>query len=103
MDAARDIATVTLVGEWDLSRQSELRTILERAEGLDPVIVDLTQVHYMDSTMIRELIAFVKTRNGLGPPRIVAPSNGRPAKLFRLASLDDYFDIYETIGAAAIV
>ena len=103
MDAAREIATVTLVGEWDLSRQSEIRTIMERARGIDPLIVDLSHVQYMDSTMIRELVAFVKTRNGLDAPRIVAPSSGRAAKLFRLASLDDYFDLYESIDEASSV
>ena len=54
-----DPTIVEFSGDLDVSRYAQLRDRLNEAwDGTSPVIVDLLQVHFLDSTCLRELLLF---------------------------------------------
>ena len=87
---------VHLSGDLDIAAKDELRSQLEAAsEKSDKVELDLSQVHYADSTALG---LFIALRNRLlekgGAVRLVDPSP-QMRKLLGYAGLDQAFEIVE--------
>ena len=89
-----DLSGKITIGKGDLT----LRDAVDRAlkEGHATVLLNLTDVSYMDSAGIGELVACYKRvleRNG--KMKLVNPA-GRARDLLALTKLDEYFDTFET-------
>lgn len=57
---------VRLAGEYDLTRKDELATVFSQLDGHDEVVIDMRDVTYIDSTVLRELAA-LQLRNPQRP------------------------------------
>jgi len=104
-EAGRDVVTIALRGDLSEQTLNELREALVRAECCDVVILDLTEVDYVDSTT---LTAFVKLRSRMleggrqGTVRIAGPTIS-VRRILEICHLDKLFEIYESIDQAQAV
>ena len=81
---------VRLSGEYDVSRQAELRDEL-LASADDVVVADLREVSFLDSSAVH---AFVDARNqltALGRSLRVINLNGMPKRVFDITGLTAIF------------
>jgi anti-anti-sigma factor len=91
---SEDRAVLHLRGELDLSSVSELERELDAVfgeDGREPIVVDLSELAFMDST---GLALLVRTRNRaaeLGRELRLRAARGQVRRLFELASLSDAF------------
>lgn len=83
-------SSVTLSGEYDVSRQSELRDQLLSSDD-DLVVADLRDVSFLDSSAIH---AFVDARNQLtaaGRTIRLINLHGMPKRVFDITGLSPIF------------
>lgn len=80
--------TVVFVGEYDLAAQRDFKTKLAEAEEEHDVIVDFTNVTYLDSSCITELLLFSRSRRerGLAPETIFVAA-GPVAKVLQVSGV----------------
>lgn len=94
--SGRRVARIALSGELDLSVKESIVETLQPAKDADDVIVDLSQVPYIDSTALGCLV-HVKNdliQRGGGTVRLVGlQPNVR--RVFALTKLDEIFQIIE--------
>jgi len=99
----RGSTVVTLAGELDIAEVLELRHELTRmpTASLPNVVVDLTQVRFMDCSVLRTLVsAHLQARTQGGCLRLVAPQS-EPLHLLKISRLDRVFCLHDTLPAAA--
>jgi anti-anti-sigma factor len=87
-----DIAVVSLFGEHDLSTQAELDEKLEQLVGAGkPIIVDLSQARYVDSSVLGSVVRAdaLARRLGLRLTLQFAPGS-IVARLLEITSLRDH-------------
>jgi anti-anti-sigma factor len=82
---------IELNGEYDLARKQELSALFDSLAGDDPVVIDITNVTYVDSTALREL-STLRLRNPDRAITLFGP-NSNVRRVFALASFDRVFDI----------
>ncbi|WP_168217400.1 STAS domain-containing protein [Paracoccus liaowanqingii] len=103
-ETLRDGLYVLHVGEprLDASKAPELRVALlvPIEAGHKTMIVDLSEVRFMDSSALGAFIFAAKKMGSVGSIAIVG-LNGVVARLFKLTSMDKVFAIHPTIDAAA--
>lgn len=90
-------------GELDIARVGEFRAALSDAasEGAPAVVVDLSQVSFIDSSGLGALVELHNRLRRSGRRLVVvAPGGSAPAVLLGLAGLRDRLPISETRGAA---
>ena len=96
-----DPVIITLRGEYDLSRQSELRGTLEPFYHDTYVVLDLTGVSYVDSTCICEFIRLRQTRAAAGlRPACFVVNDRRFGRLFHFLGLDEIFTVVHSLEEA---
>ena len=88
---------LTFNEDLDLAYRPELRSALQRAVEEPAVILDLSEVSYMDSTAIAELIIFYKQRDCKGVAIVVSPSID---KLLSISGLNRLFATYASLEDA---
>lgn len=97
------IAVLTLVGRLTVTdAPGRLKTAATHAlaRGAHVVALDLSQVPYIDSTRLGELIAtHISVAKQNGRLMLVAPPT-RITALLRLAGLEEVFEVYESLDAA---
>lgn len=94
---AADHAIVAVCGEVDLETAPELeRRLVEVAERGAPVIVDLTDCQYMDSSGFRAL----HRAAALGRLVLVIPADAFLSRVVRLAGLAELIAICDNVGDA---
>ena len=89
-----DLSGKITIGSGDL----KLREAVDQAmnDGRAAVLLNLTEVSYMDSAGIGELVAcYKRVLERKGKMKLVNPS-GRAKDLLALTKLDEYFDTFET-------
>ena len=65
------------------------------------VVVDLTQIDYIDSTCLSEFMRMRKSRTALGQrPATFVVNNDRFGRLFHFLGLDQVFTVVETLEDA---
>lgn len=84
---------LALDGEWDLSRKSELSELLSGLTNEGPAIIDLSQVTYVDSTVLNALAVLRLKFKDLRMTLIVPNKN--VLRIFKLANFDKLFHIVE--------
>jgi len=80
---------VTLDGEYDLTRKEEIAVLFAALDISEPVHVDLTNVTYMDSTVLHELAAL---RLRCDDITLAGPSDNI-RRILHLTHLDKLFHI----------
>jgi anti-anti-sigma factor len=106
LDRILETKTVSfkLVGEWNLSRRTELEAMLRPAEAADEVLLDLSEVTFIDASFLGVLIRLLNhmvERNPLGTIRIVAAS--RPVtRIFEICRLQTPFGLADPTSAALV-
>ncbi len=88
-------------GEYDLSCRDRLRTDLDRLSTVQDVVLDLTDVTYIDSTFIAELMRLNGKRSSIGCKRetIVAGNHG-VRRVFDILSLGKIFSFVTSLEQA---
>jgi anti-sigma B factor antagonist len=90
-------AVVRLAGELDLSQADNLSQELERAEEDEPdiLVVDLREVSFMDSTGLRLLLAALRRAEPAGRRLVLVRGQEQVRELFRVARLNDVFELVD--------
>ncbi len=89
-------------GELDLARLGEFRLELFHAarEQTAPVLVDLTNVSFIDSSALTALLELRSHFRGKRQLAVVAPPGSAVAVVLGLTGLRDRLSVYETRQAA---
>ena len=90
---------VRFSGELDLSDRDRIVGELRSLAEADFPLVDLTQVTYLDSTVLGALIGLNKSVLARGKRLSVVAGSERVLKIFVMTRLDQVFDVYETAEA----
>lgn len=92
---------VALHGDYDVSSQERLVEALAPANDRPHVVVDFTNVRFLDSTALAVLIRMRKRRGQLGYPlvRFVGLHSGL-RRVFEITHLDGVWPHYDTIQEA---
>jgi anti-sigma B factor antagonist len=98
----RDGAVVVrLAGELDLYNAPAVRTALlaECATGPERLVVDLSEVEFIDSTSLGVLI---EARRRLGRPEcfLLAAPAAETRRALKISGLDRHFGVHDTVDAA---
>jgi anti-anti-sigma factor len=100
MSRQSSLCVVKLVGELDIGQRDEVAAALRLDDGDGPVLVDLGEVTYADSTVIGELLRFRNDAEARG--RRIALLIGSPqfARLLQYAGLPEAFAVFDNRAAA---
>jgi anti-anti-sigma factor len=91
-----DIPVAHLSGEFDLANSAHTFTAIgEHVHGY-PVVIDLTDVTFIDSYFIDAMVRFT----GDHPVRVVATRHSLPYRVLKTTGMGDLVAIYETIAQA---
>lgn len=94
-------AVVALEGELDLERAPSLKWALVDAidAGKHQLVIDLTQVRFMDSTALSVLVGVNRSLSA-GSRMAIVCTNGNVLKIFELSGMDGAFAIFPTLDEA---
>jgi anti-anti-sigma factor len=94
---------VTLEGELDLERAPALKWALVDSldAGYKQLVVDLSQVRFMDSTALSVLVGVNKSLD-VGARLAIVCVNGNVLKIFELSGMDGMFSIFPTLEQALV-
>ena len=82
---------VTFAGEYDLSRRDEVREILSQVDGTCPVILDVREVRYADSSFFHELSRLKATHPNC--EIVISGASASINKILTLLSFDALFTL----------
>lgn len=87
-------------GEYDLSCKEELRARLDALHHEPEVILDLSEVTYLDSSVLGELawLHDVRTKNGLPKEILVISVGSVVERLFGIVGMGPLFRIVSSLG-----
>lgn len=90
-----DSVVVTPMGEVDLARSPSLRSRLKQVLGESPnrLVVDLSQVPYMDSSGVATLVEALQQCRAHDCSLFLAGLQDRVRSVFEIARLDTVFNI----------
>lgn len=97
-----DLPVVAVAGEVDVHSAPQLREglIAELQSATTAVVVDLTDVGFLDSTGLGALVAVRTAAGEKGAALPLVCTSDRIMKLFTITGLDGVFDIYPDLDAA---
>ena len=75
-------------------------TAIKRDENLPRVILDLSDVPYIDSTALGALVSAYVSRQKVGGQVILSDISEREAKMLRITSVDKLFLAFQTLEGA---
>lgn len=89
---------VVFAGEYDLANKDGLRRTLRRLESSSDLVLDLTEVTYIDSTFISGLILLERARGAknFGRVTIVAPTGSVARRVFEVIGLTPILALVES-------
>lgn len=89
------------MGEIDLSRSPALREHLASAQrGCSRLVVDLSDVPYMDSSGVATLVEVMQTARRAGTTLVLCGLRDKVRSIFEIARLDAVFTIVQTADDA---
>src|SRR5262245_38494770 len=97
-------AVVTASGELDVATAPELRSYLHRLvdAGMTTVVVDLTDVGFLDSTTLGVLISAHKRLVETGGSVELVVPHARLLRIFQITGLDRVFTIHSSLQDATV-
>jgi anti-anti-sigma factor len=87
------LATVRLAGEYDIARREELARLFQSIDGEHPLVIDMSDVSYVDSTFLNELANLRLSDKGRSIT--ISGVNEHIARLLKTVSFDQLFKILE--------
>ena len=96
------VAVLAVFGEVDVATAPQLRQMLVEtaSAGHQRVVVDLTQVEFLDSTGLGVLVSGLKRFRTFGGDLTVAGAQARVRKVFDITGLTNVFGLHETVDDA---
>lgn len=93
---------VAIVGDVDMSTAPELRQVLQRmvSDRPDCMVVDLSQVPYIDSSGLATLVECYQGTQKFGGRMGLSGLSQSVFEVFRMTHLDKHFTIYSTLEEA---
>jgi anti-anti-sigma factor len=93
---------VVFAGEYDVACKVQFREELSRLKTQGDVVLDFSDVTYIDSTIIAELLLLAKDRiySGLQPQTIVLSNNSGVKRIFELVRLGKVITIVDSLERA---
>lgn len=97
-----EAAVLTLAGEVDVSNVAEVREAGLKLLQSDTkrLVVDLSEVTYMDSSGLGMLVGLLKRVRESGGEVAIAGARERVGRLFEITGLKQVFSLYEDAAAA---
>jgi anti-sigma B factor antagonist len=101
-ERAEGTSVLYLRGELDLRTVPKLRMRLAEAleRGSGPVVVDLTDVTFIDSTGLSALLNALRRLTRAGRRMLLSTQEGPVLRLLRMTRLDSTFALYDSPEAA---
>ena len=95
-------AVVSVSGDIDLYTSPELRKAIAKLakKKADPLVVDLKDVDYMDSSGVATLVEGLQLTGRYDGAFRIATLNEGVREVFELARLDKVFAVYDNVDAA---
>lgn len=94
------LEVIRLTGELDIGRRDEIRAALRAARSDGPILVDLAEVSYADSTVIASLVRLRADADAAGRRIALLIGDARLARLLQYAGLADAFAVFDDRAAA---
>lgn len=97
------VATVIVfAGEYDIASKDRLRRELESLESESSLVIDFSEVTYVDSSCITELLRMNHARRAKGyeTAAIVVKRGNAVRRIFEIADLPALFKVVETLDEA---
>ena len=93
---------IVFAGEYDLACKDQLRHELEPLESERSLVIDFSEVTYVDSTCITELLKMDSARKAKGYETavIVIKRGNAVRRIFEIAELSTVFRIVDTLDEA---
>jgi len=101
IETVDDAYVVQLGGELDLYNADRLKEALAEVAAKSParVVVDLTEVDFMDSTALGALIE-ARTRLADGSGFLLAAPGVETRRALQISGLDRHFSVHDSLSAA---
>ena len=98
MLALINIVGITVAGELDLYTAPRLKENLLAAleDGVKKIVVDMTGVHFIDSSALGVLIGGVKRLKPNGGKLVLVSVDENVNWIFQITGLNSVFEIYDT-------
>ncbi len=87
-------------GDLDMATEPLLRDSLQPLVGSGPVVVDLTDVGFMDSSALGTLVVMYKAIRDSGSRLSLAGVQQTVRTVLRITSVDRVIDVYDSVQAA---
>jgi anti-sigma B factor antagonist len=99
---AADILIVEVAGEVDMATSPRIREAVEdAAEACRRVVVDLSEVSFLDSSGLNALVGCRRELAARGVElRVVSPADNVVRRVFEIAQLTDELGVVESFDAA---
>jgi anti-anti-sigma factor len=94
---------ISVHGELDLATCGRLAPAAQEVRSADrPLILDLTECPFIDSTGLREVLQIATPADGeAAPVAIVSPRGSATSDLFALTRLDEHLRLFATVEDAS--
>jgi anti-anti-sigma factor len=102
---AGGVKLLALRGELDYGDASRVREALLAelaADGVRAFVVDLSDLEFIDSSGIQELVGAAKAAKARGTAFLVASPNANVARIFEIVRIGDVVDVEASVEAAVM-
>jgi anti-sigma B factor antagonist len=101
-EAYARVTVLAVSGELDLATISVLKEIVgaELVEGAKPVVLDLSELSFCDSTGLGSFVALYRQAEAVGATLALAAPRKRVADLLQISGINQVVSVYDTVAAA---
>jgi len=97
-----DVTVISIKGTIDAKTAPELKKF-EFASALEsPVVIDLSDVDFLDSSGLGALVGIARKKRDKGGNVTLACMNNKVRKVFEITQVYKLFDIYDDVEAATL-
>lgn len=98
----RELALVSVSGELDLYTAERIRSGIEEADavGADTVVIDLSEISFIDSTALGVLVQETRRLEGRGHSLVLVTNDPRTRRVLEVTGLDRVLLTYATLQDA---
>jgi anti-anti-sigma factor len=95
------VATLALAGEFDLAGIEQFESAISAVEAEDPdvIVVDLTDIRFMDSSGLRALVMADRRARKAERRLAIVPGPRTVRRVFEITQLDEALDLIENASA----
>lgn len=94
MAVTPDATRIVLRGDFDIADDARIADVFSAVIGTERVVIDLTDVRYIDSTLLNSLIRLQRARISAGrKPVVLTGLSPHVERIVRIARLDRVLEI----------